>query len=151
MGRSIIVKGADFSSVALASENLFDARQARRNYAVYAKSDSAAATVTTYNGFCVSNYIEIPEGAKKIHVTGFVASASVRCRFSKTISDSEAVPQGTGLAGLMSIGATTDGNALVNVPSDTTYKYFIASIFRGANATAAANADLTNVRIEVLY
>lgn len=149
MGRSIIVKGADFSSVALASENLFDASQARRNYAVYASSDSAAATVTTYNGFCVSNYIEIPEGAKKIKIYNVVTSGAVRFRFSKTTSDSEAVPQNTGLAGLMA-GSSFDSKT-INIPSDTTYKYFIASIFRGANASAAASANLTNVRIEILY
>lgn len=149
MGRSIIVKGADFSSVALASENLFDASQARRNYAVYAPSDTGSATVKTYNGFCVSNYIEIPEGAKKVKIYNVVASGGVRFRFSKTTSDSEEVPQNTGLAGIMA-GSSFESRT-INVPSDTTYKYFIATIFRGANSTAAANANLTNIRIEVLY
>lgn len=151
MGKSIIVKGADFSGVAISSINLFDPSTARRNYAVYSSSDSAAATVTTYNGFCVTPYIRIPDGARKIHVSGYQASGSVRFRFSKTTSDSEAVPQGTGLAGVMTVASTSSGNATLNVPSDTTYIYFVASIFRSSSASEASSVNLSGVVVEALF
>ena len=151
MGKSIIVKGADFSAVAIAKINLFDASLARRNYAVWSQNDTSPATIKTFNGFCVTPYITIPTGAKKIRVTGYEASGAVRFRFTKTTSDSEAVPQWTGLAGIMSAPATTDGNALMDVPTDSEYIYFTASIFRGASAAAATAADLSNVRVEAIF
>ena len=144
MGKSIIVKGADFSAVAIDQTNLFNPANARRNYAVYASNDSASATVTTYNGFCVCEYIQVPQNCTKILVSNVQASGAIRFRFSKTTSDSESVPQNTGLAGLYTPGIAID------VPSDPEYIYFVASIFRGANAEAAANADLTDVTIEAL-
>lgn len=149
MGKSIIIKGADFSEVALASINLFDPSQVRRNYAVYAPSDSGVATVKTYDGFCTTPYILIPEGAKKIHIVSpVIKTGSVRYRFTTAASDSEEVPQGTGLAGLYGSSSTTQ--ATINVPSNSNYIYFCASIYRGTKAEAST-IDLSGVTIEALF
>lgn len=160
MGTSIIIPGSDFSSVAVASGNLFDSSKVRRNVAVYSLGDNQAATIKTYYGFCSICNIEIPEGATKIRVSGITTVGVVRYRFATTTNDSESTTQSKAFAN----GATPDNTYTINVPSDTTYKYLSISIYRGTKVTdepkssdkAAAeayanSADLSGTIIEAEF
>lgn len=172
MGKILTIKNADFSANAISTvtpetppREMYDVSGARRNYAVYATSDSSTATVsniTACSGICVSNYVAIPEGAVRIIVSGLHANGAIRFRFSQTASDSEAVQQSiparTGNAGILYSSSTLseDGSAELAVPSGV--NYFIASIFRdtsgsstSAKQAAANNADLTGVSIKVYF
>lgn len=168
MGKVLIFKDADFSVNAINDvppREMYDISGVRRNYAVYATSDSSTATVSNIDacsGICVSNYVTIPTGAVRIIVSGIHANGSVRFRFSQTNSDSEAVQQSTtqrtGNAGVlyMSSTLTNSGTAELLVPSGM--NYFIASIYRdtsgstvSAKKAAANGADLTGVSIKVYF
>ena len=145
MGKSIIIKGADFSINAIGVQNLFNIADVRRNYAVLYNANTLTATIGAYDKLCVSGYIRIPASATKIHVSGLHATGNIRYRFTTAQDDDEATTEN----GILATAGVSE--ATVNVPSNSSYTYFSATIYSGASAAAAASADLSNVSVEAIF